>query len=528
VIVPVYNPGTDIDDCIRSLLDQSLPPSEYEVIFVDDGSTDDTPARLDDLEQDAPNVRVEHISNSGWPGRPRNVGLDLARGRYVYFVDNDDWLGREALERLHATAERNGADIVIGKVVGHGKPVPRTLFRRSQEEVALDWPPLLRMLTPHKLFRKELLDEHGIRFPEGRRRLEDHVFVVHAYFHARRISVLADYPCYHWMLRGKDTNASFRPFDPVGYFQNVREVLDVVDEHTDPGPLRDQLYSHWYRSKMLARVGGGPFVRREPRYNHKLYDEIRRLALERYDAGVEHFLPFNLQVRSALLRTGSYESLRALADFESELYADASVRLQTWEPGKLTLELQAAVLGKRDPLTFVRRGTRIHWLPPPALADELSAQDLDVTDLLKKARVEVVVRSRADRSEYVLPSRSELVLVRAGDGEAQRPVLVTATELDAEVAAAGSPLRAGRWELYVLIHVIGFAPEGAVMTEGSKWRRGGLPQWGRERLPLVVAVAKDRTLREWRAPRPPLLARSRRRLARRVRRVRARAGRAAR
>ena len=61
VIVPVYNPGADIDDCIASLLGQSLPPSEYEVIFVNDGSTDGTPARLDALATAQPHVRVEHI-----------------------------------------------------------------------------------------------------------------------------------------------------------------------------------------------------------------------------------------------------------------------------------------------------------------------------------------------------------------------------------------------------------------------------------------------------------------------------------
>src|SRR5215213_10627393 len=114
VIVPVYNPAADIDDCIASLLDQSLPASDYEAIFVDDGSTDATPARLDELAAEHANVRVEHIPNSGWPGRPRNVGIELARGDFVYFVDHDDWLGREALERLYATATVDEADIVIG------------------------------------------------------------------------------------------------------------------------------------------------------------------------------------------------------------------------------------------------------------------------------------------------------------------------------------------------------------------------------------------------------------------------------
>ena len=114
------------------------PADEYEVIFVDDGSTDATPARLDALAAEHAHVRVEHIPNSGWPGRPRNVGIELSRGEFVYFVDNDDWIGREALERMHAMAVRDEADIVIGKVVGHGKSVPRNLFRRNRTGVDLE------------------------------------------------------------------------------------------------------------------------------------------------------------------------------------------------------------------------------------------------------------------------------------------------------------------------------------------------------------------------------------------------------
>src|SRR4051794_5910435 len=135
VIVPVFDPGSDIDDLIASLLGQTMPPGELELIFVDDGSTDGTPARLDALAAEHRHVRVQHIPNSGWPGKPRNIGLALARGDYVFSADNDDSPELDALERLPAMAVQDRADVVIGKVVGHGKGVPRRLFEHNRHGV---------------------------------------------------------------------------------------------------------------------------------------------------------------------------------------------------------------------------------------------------------------------------------------------------------------------------------------------------------------------------------------------------------
>src|SRR3954449_8037095 len=278
----------------------------------------------------------------------------MARGEYVYFVDNDDWLGKGALNRLYNRAERDEADIVIGKVVGEGKFVARSVFRRDRTDVTLEWAPLVRLLTPHKLFRKALLDEHGIRFPEGRRRLEDHVFTMHAYFHARGISVLAGYPCYHWVLRESDDNASYEELDPVGYYQNVREVLDLIDEHMEPGTLRDRVKSHWYRGKMLGRVGGRNFLERATAVKRPLYEEIRTLALERYGEEVHEYLAFNARVRSHLLRAGDYDGLLALARFEAALRTEATLlELEPDEAG-LALAIEVRLLHDDGPLAFAR------------------------------------------------------------------------------------------------------------------------------------------------------------------------------
>lgn len=82
VVVPVYNPGPYLEPCVDSLLAQTLPPERLELIFVDDGSTDGTRARLDRLADEHPHVRVVHREvPSGWSGQPRNDGSTGRRGR---------------------------------------------------------------------------------------------------------------------------------------------------------------------------------------------------------------------------------------------------------------------------------------------------------------------------------------------------------------------------------------------------------------------------------------------------------------
>jgi glycosyltransferase involved in cell wall biosynthesis len=439
VVVPVYNPGPDIDDCIRTTLGQSLPADEYEVIFVDDGSTDATPARLDALAAEHANVRVEHIPNSGWPGKPRNVGIELARGEYVYFVDNDDWLGEEALERMYAMAQADDADIVIGKVVGHGKSVPRNLFRRNRSGVDLTWEPLVWLLTPHKLWRRSFLDAHDLRFPEGRRRLEDHVMVMRAYFQQPRISVLADYPCYHWVLRDRDVNASWGRLDPESYFRFMREVLDIVDEHTEPGPFRDRLYARWYRGKMLNRVEkihSNPDVsRRRP-----LYAAMHELAVERFPDGVDAFLPFNLRARSALLRAGDYDALEALQDYESAMKAQArAVGVRPVEGGAEVL-----VEGELTGLRFTREGDRLVW----------SKDRVDATDALSGATIQLLLKRRATQEEYRVPAKVEPRFADGADGV--RVVVAATGTVTAATGAAGGPLPAALWEVHAVVIVAGF------------------------------------------------------------------------
>ncbi|MGI8622888.1 MAG: glycosyltransferase family A protein, partial [Solirubrobacteraceae bacterium] len=475
------------------------PRDEYEVIFVDDGSTDGTGERLDALAAEQDVVRAEHIPNSGWPGRPRNVGTDLARGEYVLDVDNDDWLGPQALEPLHAAAVADGADVVVGKVVGHGKFVARELFEANRSHVSLAWEPLVRLLSPHKLFRRAFLAEHGLRFPEGRRRLEDHVFVMRAYFAAQdRISILADYPCYHWMLRGKETNASWSRMDPAGYYANVREVLDIVEDNVPPGPERERLLAHWHRSKGLQRLDGAVFLRRDRDYNREIFDAVRALTLERFPVAIDRFLPFNLRMRAHLVRGGDLDGVYALAAFEAQLKARVRVTEVREDGCGVALALEGRLRGDGSRLLYRRDGDgRLVWHPPPDLRERLAGADLDATRSVPRGHVQPLLRSVGEQTEHVLPSAGD-VRLDEGDAGLLTPVVSATARLDPAVAAVGSSLPAGEWQLVVPVRIGGFnATAMTVKTlaaDGSERRRAPLtftvtgdgrldrPSWARRHL----------------------------------------------
>lgn len=114
ILIPAYNVEEYIDECLLSVKCQTL--KEIEVIIVDDGSTDRTGKIVDKYAETDQRFRVIHQPNKGLT-QSRNVGLSLARGKYVGFVDGDDYVSKDAFEQLFSRAEAYSADIVLGSVL---------------------------------------------------------------------------------------------------------------------------------------------------------------------------------------------------------------------------------------------------------------------------------------------------------------------------------------------------------------------------------------------------------------------------
>ncbi|MFG2063659.1 glycosyltransferase family 2 protein [Micromonospora sp. NPDC048871] len=416
VVVPTYNSGGHLQQLIDSLLRQSMPATDFEIIFVDDGSTDDTPARLAALAAAHPNVEVLHCPHSGWPSRPRNLALARARGEYVQFVDDDDWLAEEALERLYGYAVANGADIAIGKMTGHGRSVPRDLFRVNRPDARLADSPLIGSLTCHKMFRRAFLLEHDLRFPdEDRKRLEDHHFVIRAYLLSRRTSVLSDYTCYHHARRPDGGNLTATRMEPAGYYSSLREVLDIVDAHTEPGPMRDKLHRRWLRTEMIRRLRGNR-LRNAPRdWVDQVAAEVRKTIQERFAPTVAGQLPALERTVAGLVTEGRVEDLLRLAEWDADIRARTRLKAYELTGSILTVLLNSQLRSGEEPLTIRQVDGRDRLVVPVEVPDEW----VDCTEDLGRARLDVVARHATGHEEFFLPVHFEVDRVAGAGGEFQ-------------------------------------------------------------------------------------------------------------
>lgn len=173
VIIPVYNAEKYLHKCVDSVLNQTL--DDIEIILVDDGSTDTSPAICDDYERQYDNIKVIHKENGG-ASVARNVGLDNATGEYVGFVDSDDYIAPEMYEKLLYVCKEQQCEMAIcnyqtiknGKVFGTGKIKFPVNVRISHDELAkimetandggylwFNW---------NKIFSRNVIEGNNIRF----------------------------------------------------------------------------------------------------------------------------------------------------------------------------------------------------------------------------------------------------------------------------------------------------------------------------------------------------------------------------
>jgi glycosyltransferase involved in cell wall biosynthesis len=458
VVVATYNSPPELAGLVQSLDEQTLPADEYELIFVDDGSSDDTHDRLTALAADRTNMQVHRIPNSGWPGRPRNVGTRAATGEFVFYADHDDYLFPEALERMYAFAVDNDLDVVHPKEVvkGWGRP-GWFAYRHHRPRVDRLDQVVVQNISPHTLYRRSFVHEKDVWFPEGRIRLEDFSLNGLAWSRTDAIGVLADYPCYQWSVHQDNSHKASYDYDV--YWASFEESLAPILE-LEEGDKRDQLLIRWYRSRILERV----------KTLHKFPVE----HVDRLLATWEHLMPLfpphldaqmnpSHRARSALLRAGDRPRMLALAELDTgHRFRRESGTVRWDDAGRLVVDVRAVIVdGTGEPLPVEVVDGRVRRVVPPELAAGLDPALWDFTADVEHAFAELIVRSRETAVDWIVPATSR---VWVEPGPDRLSLSMTAT-LDLATAAGGRPLEDEVWDVFFRLVGIGYAATRRVFLD---------------------------------------------------------------
>lgn len=224
VVVPVYNVEKYVKECIESILEQSF--KNFELIIVNDGSTDNSLNRVLEFKDDR--IVLINQKNIGLSGA-RNTGIHHAKGKYITFIDSDDWISKDYLNEMAIEAQKYNADIVSIKeckvIDGEYfyKKRPLKIFKKEAANA------LFGLYDSNfacgKLIRLSLLKKHNIRFPLHKH-YEDMGTMYKVYSNAK-VSVIADKENYFYRIRSGSITQNGTKEDAITQI----EFIDEINKH---------------------------------------------------------------------------------------------------------------------------------------------------------------------------------------------------------------------------------------------------------------------------------------------------------
>lgn len=231
IIIPVYNAEKTLCRCLDSLVAQTY--KDIEIILVNDGSGDSSRNICETYKDKFSQILLINQKNAG-PATARNVGIDCASGKYISFVDADDYVECNMIEEMVNAAETSHAEMVIcgyaqehsGIIVKHEYKYDSGLYVGEEaKKIAIDLisDVSTKRIPPYSWVRmilKDSLENPKIRYTEGMIRSEDYYFFVQFHFRVKRLYLLADKPLYHYMEIDNSITHRYVP----NYWASVKEI----------------------------------------------------------------------------------------------------------------------------------------------------------------------------------------------------------------------------------------------------------------------------------------------------------------
>ncbi len=264
IIVPVYNGAGFIKKNIENLM--SIPMRDTEIIYIDDGSTDDTSAIIKTYSEKDDRILLIQKENGG-PGQARNVGLEKATGKYVVFVDSDDYIDVAEFQRLVSFADENDVDLLQYEyrlVDAYGKLLEEHHGNRKIHEQFLSGPEYLRTegigesLHISYIYRREMLIGNNIRMAEGVIH-EDVEYAATVLWYAKNIYV-SDACIYNYVMRAGSIMHTKGKIHKIDFGSSVERLKifaqNEVDQETYKAFFEPFIVKNYYNIAHVALQNG--------------------------------------------------------------------------------------------------------------------------------------------------------------------------------------------------------------------------------------------------------------------------------
>lgn len=223
IIVPIYNVETYLIKCINSILKQTFV--DFQLVLIDDGSTDKSPQICDRFAKKDNRIMVIHKENGG-VSSARNVGIDNSVGKYIMFVDSDDWLPHNAVNEMLSAIKAKNTDFCCGSVVSVGsvhninnKCLFYDIVEKNDKNRFLGFVQQIYCGPWAKLYKSSLIKQNGIYFPEKIKFSEDAIFIYKYLQQCRSVSSVDS--CVYFYNRINTNSATSKYYPEINLWQQA-------------------------------------------------------------------------------------------------------------------------------------------------------------------------------------------------------------------------------------------------------------------------------------------------------------------
>lgn len=257
IVVPVYNAENTLEHTLYSLRHQSL--RDIEIIAVDDGSTDDSAKILDKYAAFDKRIKVIHQENA-YVGAARNRGMREAKGKYIGFVDADDWVSLNFYEELYQAAEQQKVDIATAQIILRVHDYYGLKSEKYDAKQRYEYMTVIEDLAEYrenifgypvdKIYRRDFLEKNNILFTTLRTNAEDNYFTTQALMYADKMAVAAETIYYYLQNYG-----SLSVVRHVSAQDKVVEMFVELDKLLENTDFDEEKKSRWHEViKAVRRV----------------------------------------------------------------------------------------------------------------------------------------------------------------------------------------------------------------------------------------------------------------------------------